>query len=257
MSQNLYPFTLETLPTNPQTLTNSNWLKSRFHFSFAEYFSSNNVHFGPLRVMNDDLIQPMRGFATHPHSNAEIVTYIVEGELTHKDSMGTSETLSRGAIQFMTAGTGIRHSEHNHDNTKPLRIIQMWFTPRRSGLTPKYGSMAGDTTLFQNKWAHLVSDVQNRVDETPVKINQDVNIYVALVRQGVGVNFMVSENRQAYFICMEGDVTVTGDHGTQELTRHDGAEVKGKNVLVVTGKTNDAHVMLVEMAKSKDSRFEK
>jgi len=236
--------------------TNSNWLQSRFHFSFAEYHTTKNLHFGPLRVLNDDLIQPLRGFATHPHSNAEIVTYILEGELTHKDSMGTSETLSRGAIQFMTAGTGIRHSEHNLNPTKPLRIIQMWFTPRTSQLTPNYGSMSGDTSLFKNKWAHLVSDVKNTADKTPVKINQDVNIFVALAQQGVSLDFMVSENRQAYFLCMEGDVTVKGDHESEELTRHDAAEVKGKNALVVTGKTDDAHVMIVEMAITKDSRFD-
>jgi redox-sensitive bicupin YhaK (pirin superfamily) len=90
---------------------------------------SNN--FGPLRVMNDDLVQPSRGFGAHPHRDAEIVTYIVQGQLTHKDSMGTRETLGRGSVQFMTAGSGVTHSEHNLDAKHPLRFIQMWFTPRR------------------------------------------------------------------------------------------------------------------------------
>ncbi len=92
---------------NDAKWTNSNWLKSRFHFSFAEYSSRHNQDFGVLRVMNDDLVQPNRGFGTHPHSDMEIITYIVEGELTHKDSMGTEETLGRGAIQFMTVSVSI------------------------------------------------------------------------------------------------------------------------------------------------------
>jgi len=240
-------------PSNESTntnWTNPNWLKSRLHFSN----NLKNIHFGPLRVMNDDLVQPMRGFGTHPHSNAEIVTYVIDGELTHKDSMGTSETLSRGAVQFMTAGTGIRHSEHNNNKTKPLRFIQMWFTPRQYGLTPNYGSMPGDVSIIQNKWAHLVSDVKNS-QPTPVKINQDVNIYVALLQNEARLPFKVTEDRQAYLLCVEGDVTVAGDHGSEELTQHDAAEVKGKNDLVIHGK-DGTHVMIVEMAKSKDSRFD-
>ena len=104
--------------------TNENWLKSRFHFSFAEYHNPVNSNFGVLRVMNDDLVQPDRGFGTHPHRNMEILTYIVHGELTHQDSMGTKESLGRGSIQFMTAGTGVQHSEFNHSKEKPLRFIQ-------------------------------------------------------------------------------------------------------------------------------------
>ena len=108
--------------------TNVNWLKSRFHFSFAEYHNYENLDFGVLRVMNDDLVQPKRGFGTHPHQNAEIVTYVVNGELTHEDSMGTSESLGRGSIQFMSAGSGIEHSETNAGD-KPLRFIQTWIKP--------------------------------------------------------------------------------------------------------------------------------
>eukprot|EP00494_Astrolonche_serrata_P033027 UN33296 len=119
--------------------TNQNWLKSRFHFSFAEYRDSERSNFGVLRVLNDDLVQPKRGFGEHPHRNMEICTYVVEGELTHKDSMGTAESLGRGSVQFMTAGTGVRHSEKNAGNV-PVRFLQMWISPRSSGLKPNYGS---------------------------------------------------------------------------------------------------------------------
>jgi len=207
--------------------------------------------------MNDDLVQPRRGFGTHPHTNAEIVTYVVEGELTHKDSMGTSETLSRGAIQFMTAGSGIQHSEHNKHESKPLRFIQMWFTPRQMNLKPNYGSMLGNESIMTNQWAHLVSDVQNSLVNTPVKINQDINIFVVLL-DGKGKNekFTVEKDRQGYLLCMEGEVKVTGVHGSEEIKRHDGAEVKGENELLITAEGEKAHVMMVEMAKNSDSRFE-
>jgi redox-sensitive bicupin YhaK (pirin superfamily) len=238
---------------NPQW-TNKNWLKSRFHFSFAEYSNSTNQKFGVLRVMNDDLVQPDRGFSTHPHANMEIVTYIINGELTHRDSMGTCESLGRGSVQFMTAGTGVMHSEHNLHKELPLRFIQMWFTPRQSGLKPNYGSMIGSEESIHNKLTHIVSDVNNPT-ETKVKINQDVNIYVSVLDKTQPILFKVDENRQAYFLCMEGDVTVKGDHGTEKLSQHDGAEVKGPNSLNIVPESDKSHIMIVEMAKNSDTRF--
>merc|ERR1712159_863460 len=100
-------------------------------------------NFGVLRVMNDDLVQPARGFGTHPHRDMEIVTFVVRGSLSHQDSMGTQETLGRGSIQFMTAGRGVQHSEHNLHKSQDLRFIQMWLVPRSRGLQPSYGSLVG------------------------------------------------------------------------------------------------------------------
>ena len=168
--------------------TNPNWLKSRFHFSFAEYSNPQNMDFGVLRVMNDDLVQPHRGFGTHPHADMEIITYIVHGELTHQDSMGTSESLGRGSIQFMTAGTGIRHSEFNQGD-KPLRFIQTWIVPSERGLKPNYGSCRGSSTADQqqqskNKLRHLVSNVKDTSTTTPVQINQDVDAFASELELG-------------------------------------------------------------------------
>ena len=153
------------------TWTNTNWLKSRFHFAFAEYSNPQNACFGVLRVMNDDLVQPNRGFGTHPHREMEICTYVVEGELTHKDSIGTQETLGPGSVQFMTAGTGVQHSEHNLSATSPLRFIQMWIVPSQRGLAPNYGSACGKSVNLRNGWTHLVSDVKSAA-ASPVKIHQ-------------------------------------------------------------------------------------
>ena len=183
-----------------------NWLTSRFHFSFAEYSSSGNDSFGVLRVMNDDLVMPKRGFGEHGHANMEICTYVVEGALTHKDSMGTSETLTRGAIQFMTAGKGVRHSEHNLDGSKPLRFIQMWITPNAGGLAPTTARTRSRDDRM-NKWCAAVSRVPGAgVDggTAPVQINQDASVKVTELEPGVALPFATAAGRQACMLCVEG-----------------------------------------------------
>lgn len=232
--------------------TNNNWLKSRFHFSFAEYHNGRNQNFGVLRVMNDDLVQPLRGFGTHGHRDAEICTYVVEGHLTHQDSMGTSETLTRGAVQFMTAGRGVRHSEHNKDKGEPLRFIQMWLTPRASGLKPNYGSSPGSKEARTNTWHHMASDVDNTKVSTDVKINTDANLLVAEIDEGSGLPLSVNSGRQAYMLCIEGMTCILDEHDGQvctvkgvNLKRHDAAEFIGPVTLKVTG---PSHLLVVEMA---------
>ena len=203
--------------------TNENWLKSRFHFSFAEYNNPLNTDFGVLRVMNDDLVQPHRGFGTHPHGDMEIITYIVHGELTHQDSMGTSEeSLGRGSIQFMTAGTGIRHSEFNKGD-KPLRFIQTWIVPSERGLKSTYGSCRGSSLEQKNKLQHLVSNVKDTSTTTPVEINQDFDAYASELELGVKVIHELPKGRQAYLLCMEGSVSVNG--GKAELNKYDACEI--------------------------------
>uniref|UniRef100_A0A6U3D9N1 Pirin N-terminal domain-containing protein n=2 Tax=Lotharella globosa TaxID=91324 RepID=A0A6U3D9N1_9EUKA len=195
--------------------------------------------------MNDDLVQAKRGFGEHPHRNAEICTYVVHGQLTHQDSMGTKESLGKGSIQFMTAGTGVRHSEHNlHE--EPLRFIQMWLTPKAGGLKPNYGSMCGSKIDTKNKLGHLVSSTDTQA-ETPVKINCDANIHVAeLQDEKNSVDLELGEDRQAYFLSVEGTPTVSGDFGTQKFQQHDAAELYGGGKIKITG---PGHVLIVEMAK--------
>ena len=228
-----------------------NWLRSRFHFSFAEYMAGPSS-FGVLRVMNDDLVQPHRGFGTHPHRDMEILTFVVDGHLTHQDSLNSKETLGRGSVQFMTSGTGVRHSEHNLRN-KPLRFIQSWVVPRQRGLKPYYGSMVGDKVAAEarhNKWAHLASDVKESYP-TPVKINQDCNVFVAeLASQHTSPVLSIEGERQAYMLCIEGDITVGGT----KLSAHDAAEVKGPLPLELEAGPDGALVLLFEMELTEDSR---
>lgn len=234
--------------------TNGNWLKSRFHFSFAEY-SRGPSNFGCLRVMNDDLVQPDRGFGTHPHRDMEIITFIVSGDLTHADSMGTKETLSRGSVQFMTAGTGIRHSEYNLNKTTPLRFVQSWIVPRKRGLQPNYGSMVGDeeaAVARRDKWMHLVSDVEGP-QQAPVQINQDCNVFVAeLTSEKTCPTFELGPSRQAYMLCVEGYVSMGADG--KSLRQHDGAEIKGPVSLDLQAGKSGALVLMFEMAVTNDGR---
>jgi len=244
-------------PRNPKW-TNPNWLKSRFHFSFAEYSNPGNTNFGVLRVMNDDLVQPKRGFGAHPHSNAEIVTYVVNGKLTHEDSMGTKESLGRGSIQFMTAGRGVTHSEHNLED-EPLRFIQMWLTPSQYGLKPNYGSMCGTQIDSKNKLGHMVSSVTNHAAQTPVKIHCDANIYATeLSDSKSSVALKLGKGRQAYLLAVEGAPTVTAASSgeSQKFAQHDAAELYPG-----TGPTGEqfeisgpGHVLVVEMKQEGQGR---
>jgi redox-sensitive bicupin YhaK (pirin superfamily) len=250
-------------PPNPSTAAqeaagwateSKNWLKSRFHFSFAEYNKSTNQQFGCLRVMNDDLVQPNLGFGTHGHAEMEIATYVVEGALTHKDSMGTAESLGRGSVQFMTAGTGVRHSEFNNGST-PLRFIQMWVVPQRRGLTPNYGSVCGDASAKDRKdnFAHLVAPVNSDGGAGYLQLNQDVNMYAAEVSAGneVKLPMPLAPGRQAYVLLVEGSGEVRlGADRRERLVRHDAAELVGgaePEYMVFTADAEGAHWLVVEM----------
>jgi quercetin 2,3-dioxygenase len=235
-------------PSDPKW-TNDNWLKSRFHFSFAEYSDYKNSDFGVLRVMNDDLVQPHRGFGTHPHRDMEIITYIVHGSLSHQDSMGTCESLGRGSIQFMTAGTGIQHSEFNHGDN-PLRFIQTWIVPRDRGLKPNYGSYQANHELKKNQLQHLVGNVNDDTTSPPVKINQDINAFAAELEAGQKVVYELPKNQQAYMLCIEGSVTVNG----KALQKYDACEITNGGTIDITATETEqtengdvAHILLFSM----------
>lgn len=227
--------------------TNDNWLKSRFHFNFAEY-SSGPGQFGVLRVMNDDLVQPHRAFGTHPHRDMEICTYVVDGELTHKDSQGNEETLGRGSVQFMSAGRGITHSEGNPKGDKPLRFIQSWIVPRKYGLPPNYGSVDGATCDRKDKWTRIIADVDDPTAKAVgCRIQQDVNGWAT--ETTTPLEFTIDEGRQAYLLCVEGGVAIDGGGSIKKsLARHDAAELYGPLKLTFTPENAEAtHLLMFEM----------
>ncbi|MFA9379349.1 MAG: pirin family protein [Lachnotalea sp.] len=219
--------------------SNLGWLRSTFHFSFAEYYNPSNMDFGVLRVINDDYIEQGEGFDTHPHQDMEIVSYVVNGELTHADSMGNKRTLKRGQVQYMSAGTGVQHSEYNYGN-ELLRILQIWILPDKAGYAPNYGDYMFDWELRKDKWLSIVS---NQNGEAPIKINQDTNIYVLELSIGNEIEFDVAKNRQAYLVQIEGQSNINGI----ELNAKDAMEITEENIMI---KANElSHFLVLEMNK--------
>ncbi|MCM3569573.1 pirin family protein [Neobacillus mesonae] len=219
--------------------SNLGWLKSVFHFSFAEYYNPKNINFGMLRVINDDMIAPGTGFDLHPHQNMEIISYVVEGELTHGDSMGNKSTISRGHVQYMSAGTGVFHSEQNLGD-QALRFLQIWIIPDKNGYTPNYGDYRFNWDDRHNKWLHMVS---NKEGNAPIKINQDANIYSLELDKGKEISFPVAEGRQAYMVQVEGNSSVNDI----ELGTRDAMEIVGEDILI---KANEkTHAVILEMKK--------
>lgn len=219
--------------------SNLGWLKSKFHFSFAEYYNPDNINFGVLRVINDDLVEPNTGFDLHPHRDMEIISYVVDGELTHEDNMGNKNTLGRGHVQYMSAGTGVYHSEHNFGKNI-LRLLQIWIFPDKQGYTPNYGDYKFNWDDRKNKWLHMVSSKEGNA---PIKINQDANIYSIELEQGKEINFPVNKGRQAYLVQIEGISTIN----TVELSNRDGLEIVEEDILVKAKETS--HFLIIEMKK--------
>ncbi len=218
---------------------NHGWLQSKFHFSFADYYNPNNLHFGVLRVINDDLIEAGTGFGRHPHQNMEIISYVVNGELTHGDSMGNTSTITRGHVQYMSAGTGVHHSERNLGN-ETLRFLQIWILPDRNGHTPNYGDNRFEFEDRHNQWLHMVSSIDG---QAPIKINQDANIYSLLLDKDKEISFPVKEGRQAYLVQIEGTSTINDI----TLDTRDAMEIVEENITLHASETS--HVLIVEMEK--------
>jgi quercetin 2,3-dioxygenase len=220
--------------------SNLGWLNSIFHFSFAQYYNPDNMNFGVLRVINDDIIEAGTGFGTHPHKNMEIVSYVIDGELTHGDSMGNKGTLYRGQVQYMSAGIGVLHSEYNYGD-KPGRFLQIWVLPDKNGYAPNYGDYLFDWEERKNKWLHFVS---NKTGNAPIKVNQDVNFYALELDADKEITFPVKEGRQAYLVQIEGSSFINNIN----LAERDALEITEEDITIKSKDTS--HFLLIEMKKS-------
>ena len=232
---------LKKLPKENMGTSNLGWLESRFHFSFAEYRNPNNMNFGVLRVLNDDIVHANSGFDMHPHSNMEIISYVVKGEITHKDSMGNSETLKRGEVQYLSAGDGIYHSEHNLHKSDDLRLLQIWIIPPKTGLPRLYGSKRFEENERKNRLLNIVSSQNGNAD---IKIYQDVNIYVSELEIDKSLEFEIKENRQVYFVQIEGSSKIN----EIILNAGDAMEIMDIEKIEIKALGN-SHFLFIEMAK--------
>jgi quercetin 2,3-dioxygenase len=224
--------------SNERGHANHGWLDSRFTFSFADYFDPEHVQFRTLRVLNDDHIAGGAGFPNHPHRDMEIVTYVLEGALQHRDSMGHGSVIKPGDVQYMSAGTGVTHSEFNPSN-KPLHLLQIWMVPEKGGLEPAY-----DQKNFsaEEKRAKLRLVASPDGAEGSVKIRQDNALYATILDQDETVQHELGPGRHAYVQVAKGQVKLNGT----ALQEGDGAAISGEKSVELTG-VDSAEVLLFDL----------
>ncbi|MDH3718436.1 MAG: pirin family protein [Planctomycetota bacterium] len=219
---------------------NHGWLDTYHTFSFGGYRDPAFMGFQSLRVMNEDRVQPGQGFGTHPHQDMEIVTYVLEGALEHKDSMGNGEVLTPGEFQRMSAGTGITHSEFNPSQTEPVHLYQIWLLPQRNGIEPSYEQKRFDDGRMTNRLRLVASP---DAAEDSLKIHQDARIYLAKLDNGSEVTQELLPGRHAWLQVLRGSVSLNAE----DLQTSDGAAVSDESVLTICA-TSDAEIMLFDLA---------
>ena len=216
------------------------WLNTRFTFSFADYYDPKHEQFRTLRVMNDDRVAGGGGFPTHPHRDMEIVTYVLEGALAHKDSMGNGSVIKPGDVQYMSAGTGVAHSEFNASKTETVHLYQIWMFPDKQGYTPAYDQRNFSDAEKRGK-LRLVVSPDGR--EGSVKIRQDNELYATVLGAGDSVKHELKPERHAYVQVAKGSVTLNG----KTLETGDGAEISEEQALELKG-AKEAEVLLFDLA---------
>lgn len=204
------------------------WLDSWHTFSFANYYDPAHMGYSALRVINDDIIAPAAGFPMHAHQDMEIVTYVLEGALEHRDSLGNGGVIRPGDVQRMSAGTGIRHSEFNPSQTESARLLQIWLLPQKTGVTPSYEQTRFDPAQLQGRF-RVVASPDGR--DGSVHINQDTQLYAAKLDQGETARLALAPGRRAYLQVAQGDAELNG----YPMQRGDGAEISAETEIVVTG----------------------
>jgi quercetin 2,3-dioxygenase len=215
------------------------WLQTNWHFSFAEYHDPANMHWGALRVFNDDVVQPGEGFPMHPHRDMEIITCVLEGALEHRDSMGNRGVIHPGEVQVMSAGSGIQHSEFNHSREKPLHLLQLWIFPRSKGQKPRWEQKVFSAAERAGKLLPVVSsgDVPGTLS-----IDQDAAIYLSALKAGEGVTHTSRAERKPYLFIISGGIALNGE----TLAAGDQARIADVTELRMRA-TKDAEFILLDL----------
>jgi quercetin 2,3-dioxygenase len=207
---------------------NHGWLDSHFTFSFADYYDPKFMGFRTLRVINEDRVAAGQGFGMHPHRDMEILTYVVQGQIAHRDSMGNQEVLGPNEIQRMSAGSGVRHSEFNPSSTEPLHFFQIWIQPAKTGTQPGYEQIKFDPAEKRNKLKLLAGpDGEDGV----AWINQDAKMFVTELEKGTEIPYALGPDRAAWVQVVRGEVSING----KTLERGDGAAITGETAVTLTG----------------------
>jgi redox-sensitive bicupin YhaK (pirin superfamily) len=215
------------------------WLKSKHSFSFADYFDEQHVEFGALRVINEDRVEAGRGFGTHPHRDMEIVSYVLSGQLGHRDSMGNGSVMKPGDVQRMSAGTGVMHSEMNPSPTEPVHFLQIWIRPSKFGVRPGYEQKHFDASQKRGKLRLVVSEDGA---EGSVRIHQDARMYAGLFDASEAAQLNVAAGRRIYVHLVRGELTVNGS----VLTGGDALKLTGTTQLDISA-GKDAEVLVFDL----------
>jgi len=216
------------------------WLNTYFTFSFADYYDPQHVHFRTLRVLNDDRVAAGAGFPEHPHRDMEIVTYVLEGALEHRDNMGNGSVIRPGDVQYMSAGSGVTHSEFNASKTEPVHLLQIWMFPEKKGMKPAYDQKNFAREDKQGK-LRLVASPDGR--EGSVTIRQDNELYATVLGAGESVRHDLKPKRHAFVQVARGSVKLSGT----KLGEGDGAAISEEKTVELTG-VQDAEVLLFDLA---------
>jgi quercetin 2,3-dioxygenase len=227
-------------PAGERGHTDWGWLDSRHTFSFGDYHDPRHEGFRSLRVINDDRVRAGQGFGTHGHRDMEILSYVLEGALEHKDSAGGGGVIRPGEIQFMRAGTGVTHSEFNHSKTEPVHFLQVWIVPDRRGLPPAYGQLRFDRTQAAGGFVLLAS---RDARAGSLQVQQDVLLWVTVLAAGERRELGLGPDRHAWIHVARGTLSLDGTR----LTEGSGAAVSGQDALHLTGE-GDAEVLVFDLA---------
>lgn len=219
---------------------NHGWLNTYHTFSFANYYDPKHMGFRALRVINEDRVSPSAGFGTHGHKDMEIITYVLEGALEHKDSIGTGSVIKPGEVQRMSAGTGILHSEFNHSKTDSVHLLQIWLLPEKSGLLPSYEQQNFSPVKTPGKLL-LVAARDGREDA--LTVHQDVDLYAAVLEPNQRVFHTLKPQRHAWVQVARGEITLNG----LTLDKGDGAAISDETDVVIEA-TTDAEILLFDLA---------
>ncbi len=220
---------------------NHGWLESYHTFSFAGYHNPERIHFGALRVLNDDRVQPGMGFDTHPHENMEIISIPLSGILEHKDSMGNVAVIKSGDIQVMSAGTGIRHSEYNKSKDEEVRFLQIWVFPKKKNVTPRYGQITLNVNDRHNKLQQIVSPDPG---EEGVWIHQDAWFYLGRFDRDFPTTYRLNrKDNGVYVFVLEGEFTIEGIN----LSRRDGLGIRESDTISIKSNAANSEILIMEV----------
>jgi quercetin 2,3-dioxygenase len=231
---------IKVRPAGERGKTRTGWLDSRHTFAFGDYYDAQHMGFRDLRVINEDRVIPGKGFPTHSHRDMEIITYVLEGALAHKDSTGMSSVIRVGDVQRMSAGTGISHSEYNASQTEPVHFLQIWIIPDKTGLMPGYEQRAFPLDEQRGQWG-LIASQDGR--DGSVIVHQNVDIWSARFSSGEQANLRLKPSRSAWAQLARGAVTVNG----MPLNAGDGVAFNDENMLEVKA-LEDAEILVFDLA---------